>query len=226
MRNSGAQRTKGSGVKAAATVWLLLLFLLARGAAAQVVVDRIVAKIEDDVITLSEMREQAQFERLVEGKAGEPDTLLRRLIEQWVVRAEIEAARFPRPAEADVARALQQLESTAASPAEFWRRAEALGLSREAVRRAVERQIWFLRYVEYKFRPTVVIDAAQLQRFYDQEFAPALQREGRPVPPLAEVESQIQEVLVQKEIQARMERWLEEARQRLRIEPVRSAEQP
>ena len=64
--------------------------------AAQQMVDRIVARIEDDIITQSEVRELAAYQQLIDGQAESDDRLLSELIEQWVVNNEATAAHFPR----------------------------------------------------------------------------------------------------------------------------------
>jgi len=55
------------------------------------VVDRIVARIEDDIILQSQVRELAAFQELIEGRAESDDQILSELIEQWVVQTEATA---------------------------------------------------------------------------------------------------------------------------------------
>jgi hypothetical protein len=89
---------------------------LLRAAPPQQVVDRIVVRIENDIITLSEMRELAAYQQIVDGKAEPDDRLLSELIEQWVVNAEATAAQFPAPADSEVDREVAQVESHFSNP--------------------------------------------------------------------------------------------------------------
>ncbi len=193
-------------------------FGLAPLAAGQQVVDRIVARIEDDIITLSEVRELGHFQQLVEGHASSDDELLRQLIEQWIVIREAAAARFPRPAATSVTRELEQLEKQFSSVEAFRARRRELELSEPAVRRLLERQLYLARYLDYKFRPATQVDARQIEQYYREQLTPQLAARGQPTPPLEQVQDQIRELLIQHEINQRAERWLDETKSRLRIE--------
>jgi hypothetical protein len=184
---------------------------------AQLVVDRIVARIEDDIITLSEVRELGRYQQLVEGRAGSDDRLLAELIDQWIVNSEATAARFPRPIEAEVNRELDGLEKQFASPEAYRARLRELGLS-AAVRRIVERQLYLVRYLDYKFRPAAQVDAEAIEKYYREQLTPQLTAAGQTVPPLESVEDEIRELLTERQIGERTSRWLDETRSRLKIE--------
>src|SRR2546426_6434323 len=62
-------------------------------AAPQQVVDRIVARVQDDILMLSELRELGRYQQLVQDQAASDDRLLTQLLEQWIVNAEATAAR-------------------------------------------------------------------------------------------------------------------------------------
>lgn len=185
---------------------------------AQQVVDRIVARIEGDILTLSEMRELGRFQELLGGRAASDAELLRQLIEQWIVNAEATATRYARPSAEEVERANARLEKGFASPEAYRARLRELGLSEPAVRRHLERQLYLSRYIDYKFRPAAQVEAADIEKYYREELVPPLEARQQPVPPLEKVEEQIHELLLQREISRRAAQWLEESRQRLRIE--------
>ena len=184
---------------------------------AQLVIDRIVARIEDDIITLSEVRELGRYQQLVEGRTESDDRLLAELIDQWIVNSEAAAARFPRPIEAEVNGELDGLEKRFPSPEAFRARLEGLGLSR-TVRRILERQLYLVHYLDYKFRPAVQVDAEAIEKYYREQLTPQLTAAGQTVPPLEDVEDQIRELLIERQIGERTSRWLDETRSRLKIE--------
>ncbi|MGB9069566.1 MAG: hypothetical protein WCC21_13440, partial [Candidatus Acidiferrales bacterium] len=93
------------------------------------VVDGVAARIEDDIILESEVRELGAFQKLVDGKEKPRDELIRELADQWVVRGEIETAKYPPPSATDVDRAYSQLAAQFGSPEEFARRCAAVGLT-------------------------------------------------------------------------------------------------
>ena len=205
-----------------ARVWLVAwaLALAAPATTAQQVVDRIVARINGDVLTLSELRELASFQQLTGAKPGTDAELLRQLVDQWMVSADAHAEQFPRPSETVVTQAFGQMESQFPSPDAFHRRLKELELTQTAVRRQLERQVFLLRYLDQKFRAAVQVDAAQVESYYQKELAQQMAARGQQAPPLESVQDQIRELLVQREISRLAERWLEESRANVKLEIV------
>jgi len=197
---------------------ILTMFAVTPLAAAQEVVDRIVARVEDDIITLSEVRELGRFQQLMDGRAASDDGLLSQLVEQWVVSREAAAARFPRPTAARVDGELKRLEKQFPSLEAFRASLRQLELSESAVRRLLEQQLYLAWYLDYKFRPATHVDAQEIEQYYRQQLAPQLAAQGQSVPSLEQVRDQIRELLTQHQINQRAARWLDEAKSRLRIE--------
>lgn len=189
-------------------------------------VDGIAARIEGDIITDSEVRELAALQQLVNGKAKARDEIIRELADQWVVRQEAAATRYQEPAEKDVDAAYQQLVKNFASPSEFQAHLTAVGLTDAAVRRLLRDQLYLSRFLDYRFRPAVQISDQQIQDYYDDELAPELKKQGEKAPPLDTVEDKIREVLVQRAIDERAAKWLDETRARLNIHILPQEEAP
>jgi hypothetical protein len=194
-------------------------------AQAQQVVDRIVVRIEDDILTQSEVREMGRFQQLVNGTGASgknhppgEDELIGRLIDQWIVNTEATGARFPQPAKEDVQKEVERLAAQFASADAYRARLQELGLTAESVARHVERQIYLARYLDYKLRPVAHVESTQVEAYFREELLPELRRRGQDAPALANVEGQIRELLTQREISARAAKWLEETRARLRVE--------
>lgn len=197
-----------------------LLSLRSEPLPAPQVVDRIVARVEDDIILLSELRELGRYQQLLGEPPASDDRLLRQLIEQWIVNTEATVAHLPQPSEAEVKRELERVEKQFASPDAYRERLRGLGLTEAAVRRLVERQLYLLRYLDYKFRPAAQVDAAAIEKYYREQLTPGLAARGQPAPALEGVQDQIRELLTQREITERAARWLDEAKSRLKIEFV------
>ncbi len=182
------------------------------------VVDRIVARVEDDIILQSQVRELGSFQQLIEGHAESDDKLLDELIEQWVVETEAAASHFPQPAQSEVDRELTRLREQFGSPEKYASRLNELGLSADQVRQMLSRQIYVERYVDYKFRPSVQIEPADLDAYYKNELLPDLAKTNQPAPDRAAVEEQIREVLIQRGISGLTAKWLDDTKSRLKIE--------
>jgi hypothetical protein len=183
-------------------------------------IDRIVARVEDDIILLSEVRELAAYQQLVDGHSQSDEELVATLIEQWVVRSEAEESRFPIPPAADVDAESDRIQHTFPSAEVYRERMAAVGLTPQGLRRIVEQQFYLERYIDYKFRPAVQIDDAAIAKYYQDELTPALRAQNQMPPPLAEVRDRIREVLVQRGINELANSWFEETKSRLQVEIV------
>jgi hypothetical protein len=208
---------------------LIFALSLAAAAAAQVsggtappqsprVVDRIVARIEDDIILQSQVRELGALQQLIDGHAESDDKLLQELMEQWMVETEATASHFPQPAQSEVDRELARLKNSFASPDKYAARLNELALSDTEVARLLSRQIYVERYVDYKFRPSVQIEAPEVDAYYKNELLPQLAKTNQPATSRAAVEEQIREVLTQRKISDLTAKWLDDTKSRLKIE--------
>jgi hypothetical protein len=188
-------------------------------------VDGIAARIEDDILTESELRELAAFQELVDGKAKPRADLIRELEDQWIVNGEAQAAKFPKASQDDVDRTYALLVARFSSPENFKSRCAAVGLTETEIRRMLGRQLYFSRFLDYRFRPAAQVDQQQIETYYNDEFVPQMKSRGQTVPPLDEVEDTIREVLVQRAISDLSAQWLDETRARLKIEVLTAGDQ-
>ena len=182
------------------------------------IVDAIVVRIEDDIITLSELRELAAYQKLLDGRSQSNEEIRSELIEQWVVNNEATTTGFPLPAQAEVDRELSRVETSFSSPAVYQQRLEVVGLTAAAVRRIITRQIYLARYLDYKFRSSIQVDDAALADYYRDHLVPELQAKGQQAPPLSDVTEQIREVLIEQGVNERTAAWFDETKPRLKIE--------
>ncbi|MGO9592054.1 MAG: hypothetical protein ACLP3K_18640 [Candidatus Acidiferrales bacterium] len=189
-------------------------------------IDGVAARIEDDILTESEVRELAAFQQLVDGKSKSRDELISELADQWIVRGEADTSKYPAPTKEDVDRAYKQLVAQFPSPGEFEKQREAVELADAVVRRMLEQQIYLARFLDYRFRPAAQVDEKQIQAYYNDEFAPQLKARGERVPPVDDVEDTIREVLVQRDIDTLAKQWLDDTRDRLKIDIMSNGEAP
>jgi len=182
------------------------------------IVDAIVVRIESDIITLSELRELGAYQQLLDGHSQSNEELRSELIEQWVVNNEAATARFPLPAEAEVDREVGRVESGFPGVAAYQQRLDSVGLTTEAVRRVITRQIYLARYLDYKFRSSIQVSDTAIDSYYRDHLVPQLQAKGQQAPPLSEVTDQIREVLIEQRVNERTAAWFDETKPRLKIE--------
>lgn len=204
-------------------VGILVLALRAGGpglgvARAQQVVDRIVAKVDDDILLLSDLRELGEFQELLEGKTEPANKRLDELIDQWIATREATAAQFAQPSNADVEAARTQLTKELGGEQAFAAREARAGLTAAAIDRQLRRELFVSRYLDYKFRTAALVDADAIEKYYNEQFSSQLKAQGQAVPPLDSVRGQIRELLVQQQISEHATQWLAESRSRLKVE--------
>jgi len=197
-----------------------VLFLLSGCcvASAQEVVDRIVARVDTDIILLSDVRELAQYQQFVDGKSGTDAEILDRLIDQWIVRTEANAALFPAPNDEDVNRSLERLKRSFSSPAEYEERKKQSGLTDDDIRRILKSQLYLSNYLDSRFRASIQIDDKAIQDFYQTRVVTRAESRGQTPPTLDAARDFIQEALVQRAINEQADKWLKESRARLHVE--------
>jgi hypothetical protein len=182
------------------------------------VVDGIVERIEDDIITESEVRELEAFQKVVNGRAMNRDDVIRELTDQWIIRNEAGVNRFRQPSAEAQAQAFQDFSQRFSSPEEMHARLAEVGLTEAALKRLLGEQLYLTSFLEVKFRPVAQVTPDQIDAYYSGEFTEDLKKRGEPIPPRADVEDQIRELLTERTVSERSERWLDDTRTRLHIE--------
>jgi hypothetical protein len=195
-----------------------LLALAATCARSQQLLDQIAARVESNIILLSEVRTLSRYQMLVDGKAESDAAILDRLIDQWIVRSEADTARFPHPTDVEIAHGVEHLQASFASPEEYEARKKQSELSDKEIRRMVAEQLYLSNYLDSRFRPAVQVDAKQVEDFYQQAVVPRAKAHNQAPPPLDASREYIQEALVQRGINDQAEVWLKESRARLHVE--------
>jgi hypothetical protein len=184
----------------------------------QEVVDRIAARVENDIILLSDIRALSRYQQFLDGKSETDDQILDRLIDQWIVRTEADVAHFPHPSDAEIERGVERLRKSFASTEEYEARKKQSGLSDAEVRGIVASQLYLSNYLDSRFRPGVQIDPKTIEDFYQKSVVPRAKARGQEPPPLDAARDSIQEALVQSGINDQADQWLIESKARLHIE--------
>ncbi len=161
---------------------LILLPISAFPSFAQETIDRIVARVENDVILLSDIRELGRYQLFVDGKAESDDKILDRLIDQWMVRNEAGISRIAPPSSEEVDRSMARLKRSFSSPEEFENRRKQTGLSEEDVRRMLRSQLYLSNYLDSRFRASIQIDDKAIEEFYKTRVNPRAQARGHSTP--------------------------------------------
>lgn len=200
---------------------LTLLICFELGAAE--LIDRIAVSVGSAVITESELLEQMRVRAFLEEVPLRLDAESKRdaadrLIQQALIRREIETTRYVIP-EASQAEALLVAFKRTRFRGDETLYGEALrqaGLTPADVAASFQWQLTVLRFIEFRFRPGIQISPEDLRDYYQSRFLPSW-KPGTPAPPLEEASGAIEEVLVQERIDNQLDRWISLTRTQVSI---------
>jgi len=201
---------------------VLALLIATPSTPAQEVIDRIVARVDTDVILLSDVRMLARYQTFADGKSQSDADILDRLIDQWIVRNEAKAALYPQPSGEEVNRSLQRLKRSFSSDVSFEERKKQSGISDEEVLRMLRLQLYLSNYLDSRFRASIHIDEKEIEEFYRTRVLPRAESRGQAPPALDAAKDFIQEALVQRAINMQADRWLKESRARVHVDKLMS----
>jgi hypothetical protein len=196
---------------------ILLVGSALRLASGGEVVDRIVATVNGHPILQSDWDEATAYETFADGRSPGSATLdqrkaaLDRLIDQELVREQIENGDFQHASSDDVERRVQEIRKVhaEASDPDRWRAAlQRYGLSESELREKVAVELEEMRAIDAHLRPGVQIDSRSVESYYHEKLLPELRQSGAVEVPLEQVAPKIRELLAQQRINDLLANWI------------------
>jgi hypothetical protein len=214
----------GASCRLQPAAWRLLVWLLASGfwILPGEIIDRIAISVGNQVITESQIDEEIRLTAFLNQEKLDLDKSERkkaagRLIEQTLVRREMEFSRYPIPALSDAARSLEALKTRYKTEAEYEQALDAYGITEDGLMRRLWWQETFLRFVDYRFRPGIQIPDADVHAYYQEQLNKWKQEGIEPAPKLEDVRASIEQTLTEQRIDQAMDRWLADTRTQVAI---------
>jgi hypothetical protein len=197
-----------------------MLALLAVLGWAPEIVDRIVVTVGRYAITESAVVEQIRVAAFLNKEPLDLGGASRRraaerLVENALVRREMELSRFTPPTEAEVGVLLAKVRAEQFPDDKAYRKAlTAAGLREADLKRSLEAQLLLVRFIDFRFKPGVTIAETESEAFYRERFVPDWKRRhgDRAVPELDEVRDSIEEELSEAKVDVLVDDWLKAAR--------------
>jgi len=205
---------------------ILAVLMVGKAVLPQEVIDRVAARVENDIILVSDVRALGRYQLFIDGKSESDAQILDRLIDQWIVRNEANAARYPQLSDEEVQRSLARLKRSFSPPAEFEDRRRQSGLSSEELQAMVKSQLYLSNYLDTRFRPSIQVEEKDVEEFYKERVVPRAEERSQTPPTLEAARDFIQEALVQWAINEQADRWLKESRARIRVENMLTESKP
>ncbi len=202
-------------------------------AAASRTIDQVVASVDGAAITQSDVETEYRTEVFhEEGRVPPkvPDAeklahVLDRLIDQRLLMEEASAAEHKNSAASQerAEQTLADLGKKFASEEAFQAALRSLGLNEHDLLAKIEEQQRILRVVDQRLRPLVSVEHDEIEAYYQAAFLPEWAKKNKgSAPGLADVEDQIQEILVQRKIDQQLDVWLKELRAAHRVRRINS----
>src|SRR3990172_10129247 len=156
--------------------WLALAALLPGALARAELVDRIVAIIDREVVTLSEAEQASEIARARPGAAAPPlVSVVERLIESRLVEREVERFTGEPVSPELVDGALREVRARFSSETAFLEMLARNGLSEEELRATLRKPIGVAQYLEQRFRPLTFVTEGQIEVYYRGELLPSVE---------------------------------------------------
>jgi hypothetical protein len=206
---------------------ILALFLAIPVLLAAETIDRVVAVVNAHVILLSEWDTAARMEALLDHKPLESitdasrRTALDRMIDQALLRGEMENSSVARSTPQDVAKKLKEIRQQypdTSTDADWSALLARYGVTQQEVEAAITDQLDGLRLLDFRLRSSAQPDAAQVDRYYHSVYEPAMRGKRAKPAPLADVTSQIREILTQQKLTDLTATWLQTLRAQANIQ--------
>jgi len=186
------------------------------------IIDRIAISVGKQVITESQIDEDIRLTAFLNKQKVDLDLPERkkaaaRLIEQSLIRRDMELSRYPIPELKDADPPFNQIKGRYPSAAEFDEALKQYGIDEASLRQRLWWQETFLQFIEYRFRPGIQIQDSDVQAYYQRELTKWKQEGLDHIPSLEDSRSSIEQSLTEQRIDEELERWLQDARTRVAV---------
>lgn len=188
------------------------------------IIDRIAVTVDDSVVTESEVLRHIRLTAFQNGEKPEITRDTKRdaadkLVEQILIRREIDSAKYPVPEAVDIAPIIDELKKRYGGDAGFQKALQEYGLTEQEVRDQVKWQLTLLPFIDVRFKPGVQVPERDLREYYDKTLLLEWQKTGAKGTPPSFEESRgaIQDVLMSQRADQALDFWLGEARRQSKI---------
>lgn len=176
------------------------------------IIDRIAVAVDKRVITESEIMRQIRITAFLNNQASDfsasnKRTTADRLVEQILIRRELESSRYATPGAATSV-SYKELKTRFRDDAEYKHALAKYGITDTDVREALEWQAALLDFIELRFRPGIQIPESDLREYYEQQ---RTQNPGK-LPEYEDAKDDIEKILTSQRVDNALDRWLGQAR--------------
>ena len=200
---------------------LLIVLCFALTASAEIV-DRVAIILGREVITELQLDEELRVAAFLNHQPIVRDLTARRaaadrLVEQFLVRREMEVSRYPLPDEEDLSKYFEQIRSGFGNAAEFAQELARFGLTESTLRDHLALQLTTLQFIEFRFQPEIDVSNEEIRTSYEREIAAWKATHTGAAPTFEASRESIRRALIEQRIDRALDAWLQERRRRVHI---------
>lgn len=202
----------------------VLLFSIASLAprASAVIVDRIAAVVESQIITLSEVDQMVNL-RVILRESDESDQSYRRRILDDLVAQSLRLSDAERFGATDVSKdsieaRLVEIIGRFPSQTEFDQALQRSEMTLDELRVVLKRQLQVDKYIEERFSPQIFVSIEEIDAFFRGPWSEQREARGLTLPPLASVTEEIRSLLKAERLRDEVSKWTSQLRARANVD--------
>lgn len=198
---------------------LIVAFTLTASAA---LLDKIAIIIDHRVVTESQLDEEIRVTALLNHEPLKRDRETRRaaadrLVEQELVRREMELNQYPAPSPGEVTPLLEATRNEFGGQAVLAAAMERDGLNEQILRDHLRLQVMTLKFIDVRFRPDVEVSDSDVLAYYQQQLEQWPKAHKTHPPTLEESRASIEKTLAGERADYALSSWIEETRKEVNI---------
>lgn len=193
----------------------VLIAIAAAGTLQAEIIDRIAVSVGNRVITTDQINDEIRVTAFL--NHSEPNfnpedkkKAAERLIEQALIKREMDFTHYPFPPLSEADEMLKQVEAERPDFARY-------GISEDDLRQHLWWQLTLLKFIDERFRPSVEVTTFEVRQYY-REQAEKWKEEGKnPIPTFEDSRDAMTKALTEERVNQAVDRWLGDARTQMTI---------
>jgi peptidyl-prolyl cis-trans isomerase SurA len=214
LSNTSTQRSPSAQRKVKEFLFCVLCVLcveLSSSTAMAVIIDKIAAIVNDDVITQSEVEEMIQLDIKISG-LPKRDSMLQQRIDHHLVLQQIKSQPPVLISNEEIQDAYESFALRHGNEEQLGEFLGKIGIDEDDLIKEIRDQLTARKFIRDRFRPFVSITIEDAEDYYEKVYKPAAEMLAKTPPPLAEIFGEIQNQLVESRVQDQLLEWLDKLR--------------
>jgi hypothetical protein len=192
----------------------LTIIAIACAARAEII-DRIAVSVGNQVITTDQIDDEIRVTAFLNHteptfSVDEKKKAAERLIEQALIKREMDFSHYPLPPLSEADSMLQAIEAKRPGFARY-------GITEDDLRRRLWWQLTLLKFIDERFRPSVEVTTAEVRQHYREQVKKWREQGVNPIPSFEESRAAMEKALIEERVDRAMDRWLGDARTQVDI---------